>query len=132
MEGIKISITTLRDAHSENGGVPRTERDIPIMLGILGVIACLLLLYTFVMHFVLVQKLYTVLSQWILIWASLATIVYILVIGFSWRRFALILTGLVGSSNNPLSGILILSILIFGCAVLFCIFLNIQMEKFPR
>lgn len=119
VEGIKISISTLRDAHSEGGGVPRTERDIPIVWAFLGVIACLLLLYAFVMHFAMVQKLYTVYPNGFLIWASLATIIYILVIGFFLATICAYFTGLVGSSNNPLSGILILSILILGALYYF-------------
>ncbi len=119
IEGIKISITTLRDAHLENGGVPRTERDIPIIWAFLGVIVCLLLLYAFLMHFTMVQKLYTVYPNGFLIWASLATIVYILVIGFFLATICAYFTGLVGSSNNPMSGILILSILILGALYYF-------------
>ena len=56
-----------------------------------------------------------------LLWAVLATVLFILVVGFFLATICAYFTGLVGSSNNPLSGILILSILILG-GVYFFIF----------
>jgi putative OPT family oligopeptide transporter len=113
--GIKLSINTLRHAGEEgSSGLPRTERDVPIFWALVGVLVCLLILYTFVVHFTIAEKLYLDYHNGFLAVAALITVLYLLVIGFFLATICGYFSGLVGSSNNPLSGILILSILILG------------------
>lgn len=112
-EGIKLSFVTLSGV-GEECHVPRTERDIPIGWAFLGVLICALLLYMLILHFTYVQHLYMSYSHTFLLWASFISIIYVLVIGFFLATICAYFTGLVGSSNNPLSGILILAILILG------------------
>jgi len=120
VEGIKLSFVSLHKV-GEKDRLPRTERDIPIIWAFFGVIVCLLLCYLLVLHFSYVQNLYHTYDHVFLLWAGLATVLYILVIGFFLSTICAYFTGLVGSSNNPLSGLIILAILILG-AIYFFIF----------
>lgn len=119
VEGIKLSFVTLSEAGKEGRNVPRTERDIPIVWASFGVLVCALLLYLLVMHFAHIEDLYAVYKHTFVLWASLITILYILITGFFLSTICAYFTGLVGSSNNPLSGILILAILILGLIYMF-------------
>src|SRR3989338_6017771 len=113
-QGIKLSFVSLKASSNEVGGLPRTERDIPITLAFAGVLICALLLYFFLMHFTYVDHLYVTYHGVFLLWAMLITVLFLLVIGFFLATICAYFTGLIGSSNNPLSGILILSILLLG------------------
>ncbi|MCX7121492.1 MAG: oligopeptide transporter, OPT family [Gammaproteobacteria bacterium] len=113
-EGIKLSFVSLQSVGGVKAHVPRTERDIPIMWAFLGVIICALLLYMLVLHFAYIENLHAVYSHTFLLWATLISVVYILVVGFFLATICAYFTGLIGSSNNPVSGILILSILMLG------------------
>lgn len=118
IEGIKVSFKSLHGVGgSEN--LPRTERDIPIIWAFLGVLTCMLLVYMLVLHFTYVEKLYMVYTHAFLLWAALATILFILVIGFFISTIAAYFVGLVGSSNSPMSGLIILSILMLGVLYFF-------------
>ncbi|OGT43308.1 MAG: oligopeptide transporter, OPT family [Gammaproteobacteria bacterium RIFCSPHIGHO2_12_FULL_40_19] len=120
IEGIKVSFVTLRSVEAKNG-LPRTERDIPIVWAFCGVIVCAVLLYLLILHFAYVQNLYAIHERAFLLFAVFITILYVIIIGFFIATICAYFTGLVGSSNNPLSGILILAILILG-AVYFFVF----------
>ncbi len=113
-DGIKLSFVTLQHVGDQQKGLPRTERDIPIIWAFVGVLVCALLLYVLVMHFMHVENLYSEYHHTFILWAVLATVLYVLVVGFFLATICAYFTGLVGSSNNPLSGILILAILILG------------------
>lgn len=119
VEGIKLSFVSLRSIEGKKIVLPRTERDIPIVWAFFGVIICALLLYMLFIHFAFVENLYAVHHQAFLLWAIFATVLYVLVIGFFLATICAYFTGLVGSSNNPLSGILILAILILGALYFF-------------
>lgn len=112
-DGIKISFVSLQRLGSKNN-LPRTERDIPIAWAFLGVLLCALLLYAFLLHFAYFEKLHVVYGETFLLWAVFISVIFLMVIGFFLATICAYFTGLVGSSNNPLSGILILSILILG------------------
>jgi putative OPT family oligopeptide transporter len=113
MEGIKLSFVTLRGVEAKKG-LPRTERDIPIVWAFVGVLVCAVLLFLLILHFAYVQNLYAIHHYAFLLFAVFVTLLYILIIGFFLATICAYFTGLVGSSNNPLSGILILAILILG------------------
>ncbi len=117
-DGIKLSFVSLQNAGEKNG-LPRTERDIPIVWAFLGIIVCLLLLFVMILHFADIEKLYKVYDHTFLLMAALVTILYVLVIGFFLSTICAYFTGLIGSSNNPLSGLIILSILILGLVYFF-------------
>ncbi|HLB56552.1 MAG TPA: oligopeptide transporter, OPT family [Coxiellaceae bacterium] len=119
--GIKLSFVSLHEVGGVKTKLPRTERDIPILWAFLGVIVCMLLLYMLVLHFSYVEGLYADYTHVFLLWATLAAVLFLLVIGFFISTIAAYFVGLVGSSNSPMSGLIILSILILG-AIYFFIF----------
>ncbi|EKD76896.1 MAG: hypothetical protein ACD_42C00541G0004 [uncultured bacterium] len=113
-EGIKLSFVTLRGMGVSNKHLPRTERDLPIAWVFLGVIVSLLLLFVALMHFTYLEKMYHLYQHTFLLWAVFISILYLLIIGFFLSTICAYFVGVVGSSNSPLSGILILAILILG------------------
>lgn len=113
-EGIKLSFTTLKHAADSQSGLPRTERDIPLVWAFLGVMICALLLFLLLLHFAHVENLFAHYDTAHVLWGVFVTLLYVLVIGFFLATICAYFTGLVGSSNNPLSGILILALLILG------------------
>lgn len=113
IEGVKLSFVSLNSVAGK-ANLPRTERDIPIAWAFLGVLLCALLLYMFLFHVAYFEHLQELYSGSFLLWAIFATVLFVLIIGFFLATICAYFTGLVGSSNNPLSGILILSILILG------------------
>ena len=113
LEGIKLSFVTLHGV-GEKHHVPRTERDIPIVWAFFGILICALLLYILILHFTYIENLNATYHSLFLLWATLISVLYILVVGFFLATICGYFAGLIGSSNNPLSGILILSILILG------------------
>ena len=119
LAGIKVSIVTLRQVGDQRDGIPRTERDIPIVWAFVGVIVSALLLYFMVMHFAMVEGLYNEYPHSFLLFVGFVTIVYVLIVGFFLATICAYFTGLVGSSNNPLSGILILAVLLLGLVYMF-------------
>ncbi|PIZ03623.1 MAG: oligopeptide transporter, OPT family [Gammaproteobacteria bacterium CG_4_10_14_0_8_um_filter_38_16] len=118
IEGIKLSFVSLHHINVK-GKLARTERDIPIMWAFFGVLICLLLFFMTIMHFAYVEKLFRVYSYPFLLWAGFITVLYLLIVGFFISTICAYFTGLVGSSNNPLSGLIILSILILGAIYFF-------------
>lgn len=113
IDGIKISFVSLQGV-SGKSRVLRTERDIPILWAFFGVLLCALLLYVFLTRFVFATHLEHFYQSSYLLWVVFASVLFVLIIGFFLATICAYFTGLVGSSNNPLSGILILSILILG------------------
>lgn len=118
-DGIKLSITTLKHSTDSQSGLPRTERDVPLLWAFGGVLLCALLLYLLVLHFTHVGGLFHTYSSTHVMWGAFATILYVLVVGFFLATICAYFTGLVGSSNNPLSGILIMAVLILGALFFF-------------
>ncbi len=119
IEGMRFSFRTLVQA--KKGvlvKVLRTEHDISIVwvLGGTGVIAVLLLGLLY--HTML--SLHLPYSSHYLAGMSLVTVAYVIIIGFILATVCAYFTGLIGSTNNPLSGILILSLLILGVVFLLC------------
>ena len=112
IKGLKLSFRSLKTAEGLPTQIPRTERDIPMIWVFSGTILLSLLLYMLVMHFVIDARIIN--GDSFIMFIVLCTVVYLLVIGFLLATICAYFTGLVGSTNNPLSGILILSVLILG------------------
>ncbi|OGT51271.1 MAG: oligopeptide transporter, OPT family [Gammaproteobacteria bacterium RIFCSPHIGHO2_12_FULL_42_13] len=118
IDGVKVSFVSFSKAGGR-GSLPRTERDIPIVWAFLGVLLCILFSYWFISHTVFANNLHAVFSEAYLLGAMFFTAIYILIVGFFLATICAYFTGLVGSSNNPLSGILILSVLLLGLVYFF-------------
>ena len=113
-EGIRSSLEAVRVARTHDGGiqVPRTERDTPITMVGIGTIALAAPIF---MVFMLVVDRSALGITPGLYWAVLALgTLFALTAGFLFASVAGYMAGLVGSSNNPISGVTIATILIIS------------------
>lgn len=109
-DGIRSSLHAVRAAREgRSSDVPRTERDIPINLVLYGTIALAIPIF-FVFHFVIDQDALGVTDG--LYWGTIVLgLAFSLFAGFLFSAVAGYMAGLVGSSNNPISGVTIATIL---------------------
>ena len=110
-DGVRSSIEALRAARVAEGGldIPRTERDMPINVVGVGTVALAL---PILLVFVLVIDRTALGISPGLYWLVLALgTVFALLAGFLFASVAGYMAGLVGSSNNPISGVTIATIL---------------------
>lgn len=114
--GIRSSLEAMRRARSGENDVPRTERDTPINIVFLGTLA--LAVPIFILFWFVVDRQ----ALGITAGLHLATIafgaLFALVAGFLFSSVAGYMAGLVGSSNNPISGVTIATILAISLILL--------------
>ncbi|MEX1050906.1 MAG: oligopeptide transporter, OPT family, partial [Gemmatimonadales bacterium] len=117
-DGIRSSLETLRAAKTGQAtDVPRTERDTPlnVLLILAGVMA---LPIFFVMMQVIDQAALGIAGG--LYWTTiLVSLVFAYIAGFLFSAVAGYMAGLVGSSNNPISGVTIATVLSISFILLF-------------
>jgi putative OPT family oligopeptide transporter len=106
LAGVKSGLLAIRDERSGGPAQERTDKDIP-MIWVLVMTALSVVPLFFVYHLI-VQKLV----------ASLVMAVIMLVAGFLFAAVAGYMAGLVGSSNNPISGVTISTILFASLVLL--------------
>jgi putative OPT family oligopeptide transporter len=112
IRGLKSSFASLsKAARSQKIRIPRTERDLPIQWVLAGVCILCVLIYALVMY-IFVQDVHLHNSTHFLLFAAFCTVLYVLIVGFILATICGYFTGLIGSSNNPLSGVLIIAILL--------------------
>lgn len=116
-DGIRSSMEAVRTARSgEAGTVPRTERDTPINMVFWG--AAALTIPLFIIFMALVDQERLGVSDGIF-WATvLSGVVFSFLAGFLFSSVAGYMAGLVGSSNNPISGVTIATILAISLLLL--------------
>ena len=109
-DGISSSMDAIRKKNSGEGDtILRTERDMPINYVFFGIIALAIPIFIVFMHVIDTQHL-PVSSG--LYWATMAFgTIFSLFAGFLFSSVAGYMAGLVGSSNNPISGVTIATIL---------------------
>ena len=111
--GLALSLTSLRTTQSENSSpLPRTERDIPLHWVFAWVIILLACLTVFLLFYLWQAQIISSIHFIVLI--TLCSVFYVLVIGFFATTISSYFCGLVGSSNNPVSGISITIILLLA------------------
>ncbi len=98
IEGIKASLKALKDNNSEKD-MPLEEKDMPI--NYVGIALAALLIPVFLLYIGIVDS---------VIIAALLTVV-MMIFGFLFSAVAAYMAGVVGSSNNPISGVTIATIL---------------------
>jgi len=96
--GIKASLDAVKHANS-GGELPREEKDIPITY--VGIVLLAMMIPVFLLYIGVIK------TVWV---AGLLTVV-MLVLGFLFSAVASYMAGVVGSSNNPISGVTIATIL---------------------
>lgn len=116
-DGIRSSVEAMRHARSgEAVEVPRTERDTPIDRVLLGTVALAAPIFV-VFLFVVDRGDLGITSG--LYWTTIAFgVLFALLAGFLFSSVAGYMAGLVGSSNNPISGVTIATILTISLILL--------------
>lgn len=109
-QGIKVSLAQMVK-HKANNQTSATEKDTPMIWVIITTIVMAVFAYLYLFH---VAQHYLLQSTHIIAWLLLGTLVYILIIGFLMATICAYFTGLVGSSNNPLSGLIIMMVLLLS------------------
>ena len=94
--------------------LPRTEHDIPIGTVALVSLVCLLPVAWLFWHFAVISGLGS--QVWLL---TVAGVIFVVLIGFVVSTVCGYMAGLIGASNSPLSGIGILSVVIFALFLVF-------------
>ncbi len=118
---IAASFATLRTRHTSTNQPSslRTERDIPIHYVLWGIVLMLVPLFLLITHSIIPTA--PGLSHTFHVVIAGFTVFYILFGGFLFCSISSYFAGLIGSSNTPVSGLLISSLLIF-CLALLAIF----------
>lgn len=115
---LSASFSTLQEMrHQHHGGkLPRAERDIPIKIVLIGSLFLAICAFFAFLHFFNNDQL--PLSNSLRYSISGFSVIYLLVIGFLLASVCAYLVGLVGVTNNPLSGLLIGSVLLTSLILL--------------
>ena len=118
VSSISASISSLglarRNAHTPENKVPRTERDIPFHFVLIGIVVLAIFTF-FVLLYLLKLDQFSPAMHYGL---SAFSVVYILIIGFFIAAVCAYLSGLVGMTNNPLSGLMICCVLLASLILL--------------
>lgn len=116
--GIRASLAAVKDARTSGGffAIPRIERDVPINYVIWGLLSMAIFTGFLAYHLLEPSKSIpiAVATDGMLKLVSGIGVIYILIGGFVIASISAYFAGLVGSSNNPVSGLAVSAILILG------------------
>ncbi|PHQ79604.1 MAG: oligopeptide transporter, OPT family [Coxiella sp. (in: Bacteria)] len=112
IDGMKVSFSSVSKMNKGKSRTLRTEHDMSIKLVLIGTVVIAVLFFFLVMHFLNAQHLMLAHSHLLAI--AMVTVIYLVLIGFVLATICGYFTGLIGSTNNPLSGILIIALLVIG------------------
>lgn len=116
LNGLEIAFSGMRKMRDANAvKVIRTEKDMPIQYVLLGVLLILLLAWILIWHSINSSGL--ALSGIMIFGLSLISVITVLVFGFLSALICGYLVGLIGSTNTPLSGILIINVLLLSLII---------------
>ncbi len=116
-DGVRSSFQAMRDARSGHAtAIERTERDTPINFVMIGTVA--LAVPIFIVFLFVVDQGALAISSGLYGGIVLLGVVFALVAGFLFASVAGYMAGLVGSSNNPISGVTIATILTISLVLL--------------
>ena len=116
-DGIQSSLQAVRQSRQQGtSDVPRTERDTPITVVMIGTVALTLPLLLVFMYVIDQDAL--VIGQGLYISTIGIALIFSLIAGFLFSSVAGYMAGLVGSSNNPISGVTIATILTISLILL--------------
>lgn len=116
-DGIRSSFEALREARAgRTTSIPRTEMDTPINLVLIGLAVLIVPIFMVFLGIVDQQVLGISSGSY---WTSIVVgVVFALIAGFLFSSVAGYMAGLVGSSNNPISGVTIATILTISLILL--------------
>ncbi|MDO8954538.1 MAG: oligopeptide transporter, OPT family [Gammaproteobacteria bacterium] len=112
LKGFIRSWRAMKHAKTVVGGLPRTERDLPMPYVLLGSGILALLLLPIIAHFIVSLHVFDNTFQMLL--TTVFSVCYVLIVGFILATICGYFTGLIGSSNNPLSGVLIIAVILLS------------------
>jgi putative OPT family oligopeptide transporter len=117
-DGIRSSLQAVRDRSSEEGAasIPRTERDTPFTFVGFGTLA--LAVPMFILFVFLIDQSALEITNGLYFGTLIFGVVFALLAGFVFSSVAGYMAGLVGSSNNPISGVTIATILTISLILL--------------
>ncbi|AHY45692.1 TIGR00733: oligopeptide transporter, OPT family [Rubrobacter radiotolerans] len=116
-DGVRSSVDAMRRARSgEEGGLARTEQDTPINFVLYGALAMVVPIFL-VFLFVVDQDALGI-SGGLYFGTIIFGVVFAFLAGFLFSSVAAYMAGLVGSSNNPVSGVTIATILAISLILL--------------
>lgn len=114
LQGLKTSLQVLRPSQKDRlPEILRTEKDISILWVINLTLVLSVILYI-LFYFLMTDFDLRPNHTSYLLFAALCTIIYVVIIGFMLATICAYFTGLIGSTNNPLSGILIIALIILS------------------
>ena len=99
LSGITSGLKAYKNTGKANNEIPRTEKDMPMKWILILIIASIIPLYLVYQHFVGVK-------------VAIPMAIIMLIAGFIFSAVAGYMAGLVGSSNNPISGVTIATIVV--------------------
>ncbi|MEX0721340.1 MAG: oligopeptide transporter, OPT family [Balneolaceae bacterium] len=109
VDGIKSSMAAVKDLKKGGGNVPRTELDTPINIVIWGIIGLAIPIFIVFMYVIDIEHLRVSSGAY---WTAIGFgTIFSLFAGFLFSSVAGYMAGLVGSSNNPISGVTIATVL---------------------
>jgi len=117
--GVTASVRAFKESQGSklsSSNILRTERDIPINYVIIGTIALSIATFFLLLH--LFNFDVSIISNSMRYGLSAFALLFILIAGFFIASVCAYLSGLVGITNNPLSGLLIICVLISSLALL--------------
>jgi putative OPT family oligopeptide transporter len=110
VDGIKSSMAAVKELKNNgSGNIPRTEMDTPINIVIWGIIGLAIPIFIVFMYVIDIEHLAVSNGAY---WTAITFgVVFSLFAGFLFSSVAGYMAGLVGSSNNPISGVTIATVL---------------------
>lgn len=117
-QGLVTSLSAIRKNRDSSDVLPRTERDIPMNWVIALVILASCILYGFLIYEMRSQGIFN--SNFDIVLIAGTTVVFVAAMGFLLSIVCGYFVGLVGSTNSPISGIMIMAILLL--ALMYLIF----------
>ena len=127
-DGIRSSLAAVRAAKTENSTeIARTERDTPITIVIWGTLALAIPIFVVFLH-VVDQKTLGIGSGLHMTTVGVG-VLFAIVAGFMFSSVAGYMAGLVGSSNNPISGVTIATVLTISLLLLLLLGSSVDFEN---
>lgn len=117
VDGVKSSLEAVRELKSGGmGNIPRTEQDTPITIVLWTIIALAVPIFLVFMYVIDIEHLNVASGTY---WGAIIFgVIFSLFAGFLFASVAGYMAGLVGSSNNPISGVTIATVLFSSLCLL--------------
>ena len=127
IDSMKISFGSMTKLNKGDSSLLRTEHDIPFKYVIGGTVIIAALF--FLLMWRLISSEHLLITEGRMFAIAAITIGFLIIVGFLLATICGYFTGLIGSTNNPLSGILILALLAIGVIFMFLVSPGMSSQK---